>query len=81
MNNEQCKEALFEVMARLNDLERENGTLLQMNSALNMKCIEKDQEIEKLREELSECQIQLQKANRSMEFVDQRDLKESGSRS
>jgi len=81
MNNEQCKEAIFEVMARLNDLERENGTLLQMNSALNMKCVEKDQEIEKIRKELSECQIQLQKANRSMAFVDQRDLKEFGLKS
>lgn len=66
MNNEQCKEALFEVMARLNDLERENATLLQMNSALNVKCIEKDQEIEKLRKELGECQTELQKMKSSM---------------
>lgn len=81
MNNEHCKEALFEVMARLNDLERENTTLLQMNSALNEKCIEKDQEIEKLREELGECQTELLKMKRSMEFVDQRDLKEFGLKS
>lgn len=81
MNNEQCKEALFEVMARLNDLERENTTLLQMNSTLNAKCIEKDREFEKLKEELAECQTQLLKVNRSMEFVDQKDLKEFGLKS
>jgi predicted RNase H-like nuclease (RuvC/YqgF family) len=81
MNNEQCKEALFEVMARLNDLERENTTLLQMNSTLNAKCIEKDREVEKLREELGECQTELLKMKRSMEFVDQKDLKEFGLKS
>jgi hypothetical protein len=81
MNNEQCKNALFEVMARLNDLERENGTLLQMNSALNVRCIEKDREIDQLRKELGECQTELLKMKHSMEFVDQRDLKEFGLKS
>jgi hypothetical protein len=81
MNNEQCKEALFEVMARLNDLERENETLLKMNSTLNLQCLVKDQEIEKIRKELGECQTELLKMKRSMESVDQRDLKESGLKS
>ena len=81
MNNEQCKEALFEVMARLNDLEREKETLLKMNSTLNLQCLVKDQEIEKIRKELGECQTELLKMKRSMESVDQRDLKESGLKS
>jgi hypothetical protein len=81
MNNEQCKEALFEVMARLNDLERENETLLKMNSTLNLQCLVKDQEIEKIRKELGECQTELLKMKHSMESVDQRDLKESGLKS
>lgn len=81
MNNEQCKEALFEVMARLNDLERENETLLKMNSTLNLQCLVKDQEIEKIRKELGECQTELLKMKSSMEFVDQKDLKESGLKS